>query len=300
MATISVVIPSFQHAHFIEETLRSVLEQDFPADRLEVIVQDGGSTDGTVEILQRYSERITWTSGPDGGQSAAINTGLQKSAGDILCYLNSDDLLAAGTLQAVADYFETNPEVDLLYGKADIIDTSGVKIDTYPVEPWSYARLQETCFISQPAAFWRRRVHDRIGWFNESLHFSMDYDFWLRIGASGKVVYLPQLFALARRHGDAKTVKLRAASFEEAFKLILQHRGRPAPRRWILALAQARAEKHLANRRLHPLAWARFVGEYCRQARALQEEFGCAQPFRLTSSILPHCLSAWKKTGHRN
>lgn len=295
MASISIVIPSFQHAQFIEETLRSVLDQQ--VNSIEVLVQDGGSTDGTVEILQRYCDRVRWVSAKDGGQSAAINEGLRKTSGEVVCYLNSDDLLSPGSLEKVSAFFEANPEVDMIYGNADFIDQDGQPMGSYPTEPWDYSRLLSNCFISQPACFWRRRVHDRCGYFNEALHFSMDYDFWLRVGKESKVAYLPETLAIARRHTDAKTVKLRADSFEEAFQTMLAHHGKPVPRRWILALAQARAEKHLSGKTRTPGAWSRFVREYCQQATQLKADFGCGEPFKLASSILPHCISAWKKTG---
>src|ERR1017187_4447283 len=157
----SIVVPSFQQGQFLERTLQSVLGQR-EVD-VEVIVQDGGSTDQSVDILKRYADRVRWESRTDGGQTAAINSGLQKASGEYIGYLNSDDVLYEGALQQVQAFFAAHPDAVAIYGLADFIDKNDQVIAAYPVEPWSYARLRENCFISQPACFYRRSVWERCG-----------------------------------------------------------------------------------------------------------------------------------------
>lgn len=178
---ISIVTPSFNQAQFISQTLESVLSQDYP--QLEYLVIDGGSTDGTVEILRQQTDpRLRWKSEPDNGQSDAINRGMQAAQGDILAYLNSDDVLLQGTLSFVADYFETHPDIDLLCGCVYTIDERGYRIPpelrVKPLTWWDILTMRMV--LPQQGVFWRRRVMKQIGWFDESLHYRMDYDYWIR------------------------------------------------------------------------------------------------------------------------
>jgi glycosyltransferase involved in cell wall biosynthesis len=176
----SIVVPSFQQGAFLERTLRSILDQR-DAD-VEIIVQDGGSTDQSVEILERYTDRVQWESKTDGGQTAAINKGLRKATGEFVCYLNSDDVLSAGALGRVRDYFVAHPTVQVVYGLADFIDGQDRVIAPFPVQDWDYNRLLQTNYICQPACFWRHAVIERFGLLDEGLHFTMDYEYWLRVG----------------------------------------------------------------------------------------------------------------------
>src|SRR5579872_3397184 len=129
----SVIVPSFQQGEFLERTLQSILGQ--PGVDVEVIVQDGGSTDQSVDILKRYADRLQWESRPDEGQTMALNDGLQKATGEYVCYLNSDDVLYPGALQEVGAFFAAHPEVSVVYGHADVIDDRDRMIASYPVEP---------------------------------------------------------------------------------------------------------------------------------------------------------------------
>src|SRR5262245_29974254 len=176
---VSIITPSFNQAHFLRRTVESVLGQSYP--HVEYIVVDGGSTDGTVEVLQSYGHQLTWVSEPDRGQSAAINKGLSWARGEVLAYLNSDDVLLPGAVARVVAHLTANPHCDLVYGRAHYIDEHDQVVGAYHTDDYSFARLMHDCCICQPAAFWRRRIQDRVGAFDEALDYAMDYDYWLRV-----------------------------------------------------------------------------------------------------------------------
>ena len=203
---ISVVTPSFNQAGFLEATLDSVLSQDFP--QVEYLVIDGGSADGSADILRRHATRLAyWVSEPDRGQADAINKGLRRASGEVLAYLNSDDLYLPGALSAVAAYFDEHPEVDLVYGDCQVIDPAGRLLGLLPEHEFDLRRTIERAeFIPQPAAFWRRRLLEKVGPFDESLHFAMDYDFFIRAGQAGRVARLPRTLAAFRLHPGSKTI----------------------------------------------------------------------------------------------
>jgi glycosyltransferase involved in cell wall biosynthesis len=238
----SIVIPSYQHAEFLPATLASVLTQDY-ADR-EILVRDGGSTDGTVEILRTLETEgnLRWVSGPDGGQADAINAGLKEATGDILAYLNSDDVYYPHALARAAEYFAAHPECFVLYGNADHLHRDGTKMESYSVEPWNYDRLPMVCYLCQPAVFWRRAVMERFGMFDPRLHFAIDYEYWLRIGKEIPFHHLdgPPL-AGSRLHADTKTLSQRVPAHEEALQVVIRHGGdRAAILKWLRAVAEFR------------------------------------------------------------
>lgn len=184
---ISIITPSLNQGKFIERTIVSVLEQNYP--NLEYIVVDGGSTDDTLDILRKYENRLRWISEKDQGQSDAINKGIKMSDGDILAYLNSDDEYEEGSLFRVADYFLTNPSSMWLVGRCRNIDETGCEIrrqitayKNFFLKHYSYNALLVTNFICQPSTFLRRNVFGNIGLFSVSHHRVMDYDYWLRVG----------------------------------------------------------------------------------------------------------------------
>ena len=256
----SVIVPSYQQGEFLERTLQSILGQQ--GVDVEIIVQDGGSTDQSVDILKRYADRVQWKSHADGGQTAALNEGFHRASGEYVCYLNSDDVLCPGALQEVRDFFTTHPEAMVVYGLADFIDDRDQLIAAYPVEPWNYARLRETCFICQPACFFRRVVLERFGLFDPALQYAMDYEYWLRVGATVPFHFLSRKLAATRHHGSAKTFsKSREAHHEIIFVLRRYHKGRIPPR-WIIAYARRCGEDRLREGGPLPLRWLKFAFSY--------------------------------------
>jgi glycosyltransferase involved in cell wall biosynthesis len=183
-----------------------VLGQDYPG--LEYFVADGGSKDDTVVILQSYGEQFQWVSEPDRGQSHAINKGWGRSQGEIVAWLNSDDRLAPGALQAVGRYFAEHPEIDGLYGDCNYINGRGQRLSAYPAEPFDYPKLVASTinYLPQPATFIRRKVLETTGGVDEALHYVMDFDLWLRSGLRHSFAYLPQRLADLRVYGAAKSI----------------------------------------------------------------------------------------------
>lgn len=189
---ISIVTPSFNQGQFIEESIRSVLLQRYPD--LEYIIVDGGSTDNTIEILRKYEQWISgWTSEQDEGQSHAINKGWKKANGDIVAWLNADDLYCPGTFETIARHFQTNSELVLVSGGANTVDEHGktvlLKKESPDMDP--YRMLQDSGGVpTQPSVFLKRKVLDDVGFLNPSLHLVMDWEFWIRAG----LFYRPDQF----------------------------------------------------------------------------------------------------------
>jgi glycosyltransferase involved in cell wall biosynthesis len=239
--SITVITPSFNQGSFIQRTIESVLSQGIVD--LEYIVMDGGSEDQTIEILKSYGNRIKWKSEHDGGTGDAVNKGLTATNGRIIGWLNSDDIYYDGTLRIALNYFEENPEADVLYGDANHIDNLDQIIEKYPTEPWSLERLQQQCIISQPAAFFRRTVIERYGLLDTRRLHCVDYEYWLRLGKSGaRFFYLPETLAATRLHAHAKTVALQRACHEDINNILREHLGK-VPTRWLIDYAHAVVEE---------------------------------------------------------
>lgn len=219
---ISLVTTSFNQARFVEQTIRSVLAQGYP--NLEYMVMDGGSTDGSPDIIQKYDRFLTyWTSGPDGGQAAALNEGFRRAHGDILGFVNSDDLLLPGALAAVAGFFASHPEVELLIGKSVIIDSENriLHLVSGLVPTYHSLLFWGTGGFTQPSSFWRRETFLAAGPFDPSLRFSFDYDFYLRLAARGRARHVDRYLAAFRKHPSAKSSTLQdLKGWEDA---LLQH-----------------------------------------------------------------------------
>ncbi len=202
---VSIVTPSFNQAAFIEETIRSVLEQDYP--HIEYIVIDGGSTDGSVDIIRRYADRLAyWVSERDAGQSDAINKGLRRANGEILAWLNSDDYYVPHAISTAVEFLVQHPDLGMAYGDVDGIDADGhlFKLSVGGAYDWRRQLLQQM-FVPQPAAFWRRRVTDRLGYLRTDLHYGMDWDLWLRLGRCYSVGYIERTLARFRITNVNKT-----------------------------------------------------------------------------------------------
>lgn len=221
---VSIITPSFNQGAFIEETIRSVLAQDYPD--LEYWVIDGGSTDGTLEILKRYEGRLRWISELDSGQANAINKGLRLASGEILAYLNSDDLYLPGALRRVGEYFAAHPEAAWLTGRCRTVDANQqetrrliTRYKNFWLRLRSYRALQVLNYISQPATFWRRSAFEASGLLDESLHYTMDYDYWLRLGGRYRLHVLPQELAVFRLHERSKSGSTASKQFEEQYRV---------------------------------------------------------------------------------
>jgi glycosyltransferase involved in cell wall biosynthesis len=208
---ISIVTPSHNQAAFIEETMHSVRDQRYPS--MEHIIIDGASTDRSVSILQEYSQtlgwqHLKWISEPDRGQSDAVNKGFRMATGDIIGWLNSDDLYATGSFARVTRAFDENPLVDFIYGDYLIIDETGKTLISKREIDFDWEiMLCGLNYIAQPNVFFRSKVFKKLGYLNDSLHFAMDYEFWLRAATRGLLFqHIPSALAACRWHLGAKTV----------------------------------------------------------------------------------------------
>lgn len=234
---ISVITPSYNQAQFIRATIDSVLSQDYP--NLEYIVIDGGSIDGTLEILKSYGSKIKWESGKDAGQSDAINKGLKLAQGELLAYLNSDDIYFPGTLRRVGEYF-ARTRADWITGDCLTIDEDGAPSKS----DWlisGYKRVLRACArlstlrtlrtfdspFPQPSTFWSRRAYQKVGEFNLKYHYVMDYDYWLRLAKYYRPHDLKTVLSGFRAHGDSKSETCRDQLMAEAL-LALKSNGAKA------------------------------------------------------------------------
>jgi glycosyltransferase involved in cell wall biosynthesis len=233
---VTVVTPSLNQGRFIRETIDSVLGQGYPA--IEYLVMDGGSTDETISILEDYGDRLTWVSEPDAGQASAINTGWRRGRGAILAYLNSDDAYRPGAVERAVAALAEHPGADVVYGEAYHVDETGRILDRYPTEPFSLGRLAEVCFLCQPAVFLRRSAVERVGYLDESLQFSMDYDLWIRLARVARFARVPDYLANSRLHAENKTLGQRARAHAEILPVVWRHFGHVPPS-WAYAYARA-------------------------------------------------------------
>jgi glycosyltransferase involved in cell wall biosynthesis len=232
--TISVVTPSYNQGRFIRRTIDSVLSQNVAG--LEYLVVDGGSTDETAAILREYGDRIHATVEPDEGQADAVNKGLKAASGDIIGWVNSDDVFYPGALGKVLAAFEAHPGADVIYGEADHIDERDRILEHYGTEPFDYERLKDVCFLCQPAVFFRRTVVERYGPLQVACRYSLDYEYWLRILGDKPPLYLRETLAGSRLHADTKTLGHAEAVHREIIQMLAGKFGTP-PARWIYNLA---------------------------------------------------------------
>ena len=203
---VSIVTPSYNQAPFLEATLRSVLDQDYP--RVEYILIDGGSTDGSLEIIKKYADRLAfWSSEKDRGQTDALNKGFARSTGDLLAWINSDDTYEPGALREAVEWMQAHPEAGAVYGDANFIDDDGRVIGRFPAAQTDYRRLRRGCVhIPQQASFFRGSLWREVGPLDPSFFFAMDYDLWVRIARRAPLLYSRRVWANFRLHGDSKTM----------------------------------------------------------------------------------------------
>ena len=216
---VSIVTPSYNQARYLEYTIRSVLEQDYP--NIEYIIVDGGSNDGSAEIIRRYSERLAWwVSEKDHGQTDAINKGFAHARGEILAWLNSDDTYEINAVREAVAFLREQPQVGLVYGDANFIDENGHMIGRFPAAQTDYHRLRRGyVHIPQQSAFWRADLWRKVGPLDPSFYFAMDYDLWVRLAAVAPVRYLPRQWANFRLHTHGKTISADDRCWPEMLKV---------------------------------------------------------------------------------
>ncbi len=277
----SIVTPSYNQAAFLEQTMRSVLEQDYPA--IEYLVADGASSDGSPEIIRRYSGRLAWwVSEKDKGQAEAINKGFARVTGEYVAWLNSDDLYLPGALRAVAEAFAAHPEVGLVFGDVVSIDGEGQPFNVMVFGPRGLDELLCFNIISQPGVFLRRSVLAQTGLLDESYHYLLDHHLWLRAARAAGTLYLPQRLAAARFHAEAKNVAQAAAFGREAFRII----------DWV----QEQPDLQEDYRRLHRRIWAgayRFDGRYLQDGG--QPRAALAAYWHSLAAHPPTALVEWRR-----
>lgn len=222
---VSIVTPALNATAFIEETIKSVLSQSYR--EIEYIIMDGGSTDGTVEILRAYADdpRFRYTTQRDAGTADAVNRGFRLSRGEVFAFLNADDMYTEGAVEAAIRSFESDPTTDVVYGDAAWVKADGHELGRYPTRAFDAQRLKEECFICQPASFIRRAVFEEAGLLNTELHFAFDYDLWIRLSAGRKLVKVDGILAKSRMHPANKTLGQRRKAFAETIRMLKSHYG---------------------------------------------------------------------------
>lgn len=244
---ISIVTPSYNQGAFVGETIESVLSQEGDFE-VEYLVMDGGSTDGSIDIIRRYADLVAsgqwpvrcrgivmdWVSERDEGQAAAINAGLRRATGEILAYINSDDLYFPGAFQRVVEAFARDPAADFVYGDGEVIDGAGARHWEWLSRPYNHAVMTSyhflwndfTNYIMQQATFWRRRVRERIGDFDPTFHFAMDAEYWIRAGASGlRLRHLAEKLGKFRMIEGTKSLSSPTVFWEDYLEIFRRYRG---------------------------------------------------------------------------
>ena len=239
LPVVSLVTPCLNFGHFIEETLHSVAMQDYP--NIEHIVVDGGSTDGTLEILARHPN-VTVLTGGDRGAADAINRGFDHSRGEFFTWLNADDLLLPGAIRAAVEAFQQAPEAGAVYGEAWWIDEHGARLDRYPTRDFDAHLLERECFICQPASLMRSEAFRDTGRLNPDFDLTFDYELWMRFTRKYALKRIPAPMAYSRMHRWNKSLGQRDGVFRETFHVLQRHYGY-VPFQWIYAYACYRADK---------------------------------------------------------
>jgi glycosyltransferase involved in cell wall biosynthesis len=231
---VSIVTPTFNMGHLLEETIQSVLSQDYP--NVEYIVMDGGSKDSTLGVLRKYEGRLQYRSEPDQGQAHAINKGFGLTKGEIFAFLNADDTYLPGAVSTAVTSLMTHRNVGVVYGDAYHVHEDGSIMAAYPTRPYDYNLLSRNCFICQPAAFMWRNAFVEAGWMNQDLQFALDYDLWIRIAKMRPLMKIEGYLATSRMYRENKTVSKRRQVYEEIIRVVGTHYGF-VPYDWIYGFA---------------------------------------------------------------
>lgn len=223
---VSVVTPSFNQARFLEQTIRSVIEQNYA--NLEYLLVDGGSTDGSLDIIHKYSKKIDWwVSEVDNGQAEAINKGLRRTKGEFVAWINSDDHYLPGAIDRAVSTFIQHPSVGLVFGDVLAIDENGQSINQLRYGDWSLLDLMSFRVIGQPSVFMRRSILEQVGFMDTTYHFLLDHHLWIRMGQVSELCYIPGNLSAARFHPESKNVA-RAKEFgSEVYRILEWMRSQP-------------------------------------------------------------------------
>jgi glycosyltransferase involved in cell wall biosynthesis len=224
---VSIITPSFNQARYLEETIQSVLGQSYP--HIEYLIVDGGSTDGSLDIIQKYAHRLAgWISEPDRGQTDAINKGFARAKGEILAWLNSDDTYLPDAVAEAVDVLASRPAIGMVYGDANLVDGEGQIIGRFPAQQTDYRRLRTGyVHIPQQAAFFRAHLWRQVGPLDPTFFFAMDYDLWVRLAKLSELCYTPRLWANFRLHEDGKTVVSDDRCWPEMLRVHYREGGSP-------------------------------------------------------------------------
>ena len=216
---VSIITPSYNQGVYLEATIQSVLNQTYP--QLEYIVVDGGSTDGSPQIVQSYADRLSWwVSEPDQGQADAINKGFRKARGEIIAWLNSDDLYLPWTVPEAVEVFRKNPEAGLVYGDAVSADGEGRLLNELRFDSWGIEELLQFNIICQPAVFMKREVLEKVGFLNPSYHFFLDHQLWIRLARETTLIHQPRIWAVSRYHAEAKNITMASLCGDEVYRIL--------------------------------------------------------------------------------
>jgi len=230
---VSIITPSYNQGRFLEETIQSVLSQDYP--NLEYIIVDGGSIDGSVEIIRHYASQLSWwVSEADQGQTDAINKGFAHANGEILAWINSDDTYLPGAVSEAVKFLITHPEAALVYADANLIDEQGSVLGRFPAQQTSLIKLlRGSVHIPQQTTFFWARLWRQVGPLDPTFQFAMDYDLWVRLAKLAPLVYTPRLWANFRLHGEGKSETMDNRCYPEMIRVYQREGGSPIS--WLAA-----------------------------------------------------------------